>query len=837
LRFCVRKTSPRRHLTIGTVLCALGVSPICAETADPPVPFEAPPGTDPPDAAVPATAIRPQADALLSARLPVIVDGRRFGDVPVTATVTQVLTVSPTLLAAALAQALAPEARAALGALGEGQVPVATLAELGYVLRLDPQTLSLVVELRSELRIGQSFSLLYSDQFPGAKQVYPARFSAGFTGSLALTDNLDDGLGPATRLGFVGFANFGGLTGVNIDYGGTVELIDGELGFRRDAVTAFVDRPEQALRYAAGDLFPLLPVLSGAAPLLGVSIERSYQTLQPSRNIRPTGRRSFLLEQPGTVEVYANGILVNRFAAQPGPIDLADIPAANISNAISIVVEDAFGRRELDAFSLVNDVNLLDKGLDEFNASFGVLRDVSQVGFAYRREPVFAGSYSRGLTEQLTAGAHAAISGNLQNAGATAAFASLRGVMLAEVAVSRSSAGSEGLAASLSYRSGNFLPLTANDVLTARLEYFSADFATLTDPASFAADRVRAALDYRFEVSDTTSLQFGGTYADRHGQSGSDRFVTGGVNSRFGRLQASLNGRWGRDIFGREEAGGFITLSMIFGSRTIATGTYDSISDTARFELTRTRRLQAPDFSYRVGLQRNSQQQEGFAQGTYFHPRFEADARVIGDLANNGSSRGRSATFRLQSGIGFADGSFALGRDMGQGFYLVRRHPNLKDAGVTLYQGRSQTLPLASSGGFGPAVAPVTTAYQPTELLINVTDVPVGYDVGDTRFVILPGARSGVVIELGSEAYRWRLGTLLLEGEPVALVYGELINVKTGERQTFFTNATGRASFASLAPGDYDILLSDSAYGARFSVLDSDPAFIEMGTINLERAP
>lgn len=784
-----------------------------------------------------ARGARPQDNAVLSARLPVVVDGRRFASVPVTATVTEVLTVAPSLLAAALEPILSEDARQRLAALGPGQVAIATLGELGFLVRLDPQTLSVVVDVPAALRAFERFSLINLDQYPEAKQIYPSRLSAGVTGSLSIIDNSDDGIDPAIRAGFTGFANIGGLNGINIDYGGALDFQNGAVDFRRDAIVAFMDRPEQALRYAAGDLFPVLPVLGGSAPILGVSVQRSYQLLQPVRIIRPTGRRSFLLEQPGTVEVYSNGILINRFAAGPGPIDLADIPVANISNNISIVVEDGFGRRELDSFSLANDVNLLGAGLDEFSLSAGVLRDVNEVGFSYLDDWIVAGNYQRGLTERVTAGAHVAATQDFQNLGGSVAFAGFRGVALVEGAGSRSAGGLEGFSASLSYRGGNFLPQGTNDVLTARFEYFSEDFATLSDPQSVGDDRWRLSLDYRFELSERTSVLLGGAYADRHSVAGSDQFVTAGLNHRIGRLQAAVTGRWSRDALGREEVGGFVTLSAIFGTRTIATGTYDSTSNTSRLELTRTRRAQTPDYSYRVGVQRRPGLSEAFGQASYFHPRFEADARVIGDLENDGPARGRTAAFRLQTGIGFADGSFALGRDTGRGFYLVRRHESLGDADLTLFQGRSRTLPLASSGGLGPAVAPVTTAYQPTELTVDVNGAPTGYDVGDTRFVVLPGARSGVVVEVGSEAYRWRLATLFADGEPVELAYGELINLATDERQSFFTNATGRASFASLAPGDYEIRLSERAFRARFTVLDTDAPFTEMGVINLERIP
>lgn len=780
---------------------------------------------------------RSEDNAVLSARLPIVVEGRRFQSVPVTATVTQVLTISPAVLADALQPILSDAGRELLDGLGSGQVPVSTLAEFGFLIRLDPQTLSVAVDVPADQRAIERFSLLNMEQFPETEQVFPSAFSGGVTGTFAITDNSQDGASPAMQLGFFGFANFGGLRGLNVDYGGVVEHRAGRTSFRRDAIVAFIDQPEQALRYSAGDLLPVQPTLSGSVPILGVSIERSYQQLQPQRLIRPTGRRSFLLQQAATVEIYANNVLVNRFAAGPGPVDLADIPVANLSNDISIVVEDALGRRELDSFSLANDVSLLGAGLDEFSFAFGLMRNTGNGGFDYSQDWAFSGSYIRGISERVTIGAHAAATKEFQNAGSSIAFGALRGVFLLEGAISHSTLGRDGYAAGAAYRGGNLLPQRWNDVLTARVDYSSRDFATLSDMASFSIERWRAAVDYRFDVDESTSFLIGATYTDKHDRRGSDRFLSAGVSRRFGRFQLSVTGRTGEDALGRGDTGVFLTLSRIFGTRTIATATYDSISDAGRIEVARNRRIQAPDFSYRVGLQRRPGQQEAFGQASYFGTRFEADARILSDVGGARISQGTTSTLRLQSGIGFADGSVAIGRDPGRGFFMVRRHPSLSDADLRLYQGRARTQPLASTGGFGPALAPVTTPYRPTELTVDVTGAPAGYDVGDTRFVVLPGARSGVVLQVGTDAYRWRLATLQFEGRPVRLAYGELVNLESGERTAFFTNATGRASFASLRPGEYEIRLVETAVRSRFTVVNNDAAFIDMGVINLERIP
>ena len=783
-----------------------------------------------------SAASRQRADnAVLRANLPVVADGRRFEAVPVTATISEVLTVSPAALARALRPILSDAAFEALDGLGSDQVAVAAIGELGVLVRLDPQTLSVAVDVPAAQRQLERFSLLDLDQYPESEQLYPSPYAVGVTTALSITEVLDDDADPTAQLGFFGFANIGGLAGVNLDYGGSFFVSEEDADFRRDAIVAFVDRPEQALRISAGDLAPAQPTLAGAASILGLSLERSYVDLQPSRIIRPTGRRSFLLDRPATVEIYANGQLINRFAAGPGPIDLADIPVANLTNNVTIVVEDALGRRELDSFSLANDVNLLDRGLDEFSFAAGVRRDDEAAGFSYGEDWLITGAYTRGLTERLTVGGHAAASEDFQNAGGAAAFATFGGVAVIEAAASRSALDETGAAVGVGYRGGNFLPEGADDVLTFQADYASEAFATLADPFSQSDDRITVAADYRFNIDDATSLLASVTYVDRHGPGEADRFVSVGATRRFGALQTSVTARHGRDSLGREETGVFLNISRLFGGRTLVNASYDSFSDTTRVDVARSRRLQTPDFTYRLAWQEQRREEQLTGQVAYFGSRFEADARVTGLLDTVGTDSGEQVNLRLQSGLAFTDGRFAFGRDPGRGFYMVRRHPSLERARVELFQGRSQTFPLAQDDGFGPAVAPITTPYRATELTVAVRDAPPGYDTGDNRYVILPGARSGVVIDVGGDDYRSRLATLMLEGAPLDLNYGELVNLTTGVRQSFFTNRVGRASFARLTPGDYEIRIAGRAFGARFQVLNEDGPLIDMGVINLER--
>src|SRR3546814_12741749 len=74
-----------------------------------------------------------------------------------------------------------------------------------------------------------------------------------------------------------------------------------------------------------------------------------YTTLfrsQPYQSVRPTGRQSFFLRRPSTVEVMVNGQLMRRVRLDPGPYDLSDFPTGYGANDVRLNIVDDTGKAE-----------------------------------------------------------------------------------------------------------------------------------------------------------------------------------------------------------------------------------------------------------------------------------------------------------------------------------------------------------------------------------------------------------------------------------------------------------------------------------------------------------
>ncbi len=770
---------------------------------------------------------------VLSAAIPIVVEGRRYPNVPVETTMSELLAIAPLALATSLSDLISNETIDSLRALGNALVaPSVIAARTGLDVEFDPATISVRVAVPASLRRSRSHTLLPDGFDEGSIRVFPSNVSAGATLGLAVTEELNSDQDTRAQLTIAGFANLGGLRGANLDYGGAFESTGSGTNFRRAPLVAFVDNVSWMHRYSAGDITTNQPRLGGSRALLGIGLDRSYQDLQPTRIVRPTGRRSFVLEREATVEVYSNNVLVSRFVSGAGPIDLTNIPLANITNDVSIVVEDGLGRRELESFSLANDLSLLANGLDEFSFSLGVLRDEMSTGFNYSSDIVASAFYTRGLTDQLTASVHAAYTPQVTNAGGSIAWGAPRGVVLLEAAASQSEFAGSGYAASLTLRADGFF--TSTDQLTFGIDHTGQNFTTINDTALLSNLRYDLSANYRFALGRDVGVGVGVSASERYGLPGTDRIASLSISRRLDAFQVGLSARYGRTAQGNNTSGAFLSISRAFGARNFGIASYDTQARTSRAEYSRSRRVVAQDFNYRISAEDRDGDQRLAGRIGYIQNRYEADLNATSRINPPPGAAGETITARVTSGIGFADGTLGVGREPGRGFFMVRRHPTLANTPIEIRRGSASGRVDAAGQGFGPVLARVDNPYRPVTFNVNMPSSPAGYDAGDTVFSVLPGARSGIVVTVGRDDFRTAIANLTFDGEPLALVYIRLISLETKEEQIVFTNRNGRVAFPNLEPGRYRAMLPDRGLIYEFEISADDEAFVNLGSIIME---
>ena len=719
---------------------------------------------------------------------------------------------------------------------------MARLRELGIEPTYDPANLTIALALAPEAVGAQTFDFTGDINLGAAERARPADFAAGITGNLVGSHDFSDPQGDTRLLyDFTGFINIGGREkGGYLLFGGLVDFADNaQRRFERNRLIAFKDFEGPVLRLAAGDLVAGLPVIAGEADVAGISLERRYDALQPLRNIRPTGRRQFVLERPARIEIYANGALVQALEVNAGPVDLNRIPALSLSTNISIIVEDATGRREIDSFTLANDIELLAAGLSEFNVTAGMMRKPGQSGFAYSATPLLTGQYARGFSDVVTAGGHFALMDDYQNLGVT--FASLApggAVFLGGSASHDVASGDVGYALSLAYR-GDPLRLSELDSqLNFRLDYRSPDYRRLSQSLVPDPVKIDMALDYRISLTERVAISLGGNYLENHAGGPATRALFSGVQVGLGRVLASATARYA-DIGGRTDRGVLTTLTIPLGRNHFSTASYDSVTRQARLEARRVRDITVPELDYGMIAEHTPLFDRLTGQARFANSRFNLDVELVGTRAA-GTSRMRDqnvVNFRLQSGLAFADGQLGIGRNPGRGFVMVDRHASLSEARVeveTSGVGRRA----GQSNALGPAVVSQLSGYRPDNIRVSVLGAPPGYDIGPGEYLSEPGALSGVKLTIGSDAYRSALVTFVRpDGSPVKLADGVVRNLATGETSGVFTNATGRAVLSKLAAGRYRVELVGGDLLFELTVEESAPAIMRLGTQTMEVAP
>ncbi len=744
-------------------------------------------------------------------------------------------------LEAALGSKLAGSVRTALQRRAGEYLTPAQLQEMGIVARYDPANLMIMLSLEPAAVGAQTFNFRSEFNFGAAARAEPAGFTVGVTGNLVGSKDFSAATDTQQLLyDFAGFANFGGRDGVTVTYGGTVNLAgQGRRPFERNRITAFKDFEKSVLRVAAGDLVAGLPLIAGDAEFAGISLERRYDALQPLRNIRPTGRRQFTVERPARLEIYANGALVQSLEVNAGPVDLNQIPALSLSSNITIILEDATGRREIDSFTLANDIELLARGISEFNFSAGLLRRPSTGGFSYSGTPLISGRFARGFSNVLTAGGHFAVTPDYQNGGVTLASLAPGGAVFLGASASHDRpSGRQGWAASLAYR-GDPLRLSVLDSqLNFRLDYRSRKYQPLSQMPQMTALKFDIAADYRINLTNSFAISLGGNYVEPYGPVDRTQAVFAGAQVALGRVLASATARYAK-VGARTDTGVLATVTVPFGRRHFSTASFDTATRQARFEARRVRDITVPEFDYGVIAESGPALDRLTGQARFANSRFNLDVELIA-ARPAGNARRRDSNivqFRLQSGLAFADGVIGVGRNPGRGFVMVTKHPSLANTRIDV-ENSGVGRRAGQTNGFGPAVIPQLSPYRPDNIRVHALGAPAGYDLGPGEYISDPGALSGVKIRVGSDAFRSALVTFVTpDGKPVALRDGVVRNLDTGKTSGVFTNSAGRAVLSQLEPGRYRVEMMGGDLVFALTVGKNDPAIIALGKQVMEVVP
>lgn len=797
--------------------------------------FAAAGGGPPPPAAAPAAPIRQTAGTprvYTAIDVPLTLNGRFLGTISADVDVSGNGLVDGVRFMTLIAPVVTAETLAALQQAGGGRerIPFADLTLPGF--RLEFSTASL------ELKAIVSGSGLNATEMPlsgnrlppnPADFPEPANFSAG--ANIAIADRyVHGGQGLAPVRGAInGIVHWGGFTGVTLVTGAEYDGAREDERWRRRETRLIKDFFGPAIRATLGEFTPLADGFQGSGRIVGFGVERAYSTVRPFQNIRPTGRQEFTLDRESTVDVIINGLTNQTLRLAPGRYSVSDFPFATGANQVQLVVNDETGRNELAVFDVFSGSDLLGSGVVDFG--FGVGQYEGSSSFEYDGPFLATGYLRKGLNDSLTVGANAQASGDAQQLGAEAIWGSRFGLLLVELAASRDGLRDRtGAAASVSYRQTFSLREKDDLRVTGTAEATSRYFSDVFQPGRSNPDIWRASTLVQWNAPWQLGLSLGLGLAQSRLDDALRRQVDLGVSRSFGRvnLVSSVSFTDGADE--EDDVRFAFGITVPLGGRWTSQARYDSNDSRSEVIVSRYSTGGLDDLSGEMRLTNDDRARDISGRVDYISNRFEAQLTHNRqyDLLEGGRSAIES-NFAISTFVGYAGGTFAIGRPTDDAFIISPVHRSLAASKVTIMAGSQKVV---RSGWFGPMLVPIRRAYGVNSYDVLIDPLPTGYDIGSGTLNVFPSFGSAYRLQIGSDASRIAVGTLIGPQGPLVLASGtiEAVDAAESEPRPFFTNRGGRFVADRLAPGEYRIMIG-GAEVARFSIPESSEGVVDVGVL------
>ncbi len=729
----------------------------------------------------------------------------------------------------------------------------------GFAFHFDPGLMEIKFSPTIEQRVKKSLKPPPPNDFVSKDIAKPADFATYVNVGAAVdyvskTSSGDTGLGDY-RLDFESSTRW---KDVVLQVESTFEE---EGGINRRGTRLVYDDVDTAIRYQLGDVTPGVTGFQTSPGLLGLSVEKSYQKIKPSQTIQPTGKRSFRLARPSVVQLLNNGKVSRRFRLDPGEYDLDDLPLSAGANNIVLRIEDDLGAKRDINFTVYSDNALLEPGLSLWHfgvglkSSFGdqsdpkkfLFSDIDPSDILYEIEtPIFSGYYKRGLSADLTGQIHFQADPDIMMTGMSVVFPNSMGTFDIELAGSSYKNSAYGGALDFNY---SMAKIDWSDGIKRDFrfsaEVFTEKFAAVGEEDPFNQYFAKLSASYSqelpFDINGSLSLDYG------FAREGAEDSFTTRLN-----LSKTFDDSWsgslsvGYDLYSDKKDDHYLIGDVLNDGFNVGLRLTHKLSQNSILDASHDTATQRSNLGYRyshgkgvgsidvdvdvehvsvsnkdnttqtntptdgstlvIGVGGGPRTDELSVNGAIGYTANRADFELSSSAAFEGFSAmtDQRTTLRASSSIMFADGHFAIGRQVGNGFAIVTKHNNLNES--DLYIGKDKKSPIAKEDWMGSAVIPSITNYRPDNIIYDVDNLPPGYDLGAGKFYLSPKYKSGYVLKVGTDYTVMTLGNLVdASGKPISLIGGEasIEGEKDSKKVTVFTNSSGRFAAQGLKPGKW----------------------------------
>ena len=694
----------------------------------------------------------------------------------------------------------------------DGLLDLTDLEREGLSVRFDIPNLVLILALPAQLRRLKVVNFGLEAQTIDTAGIVP---TAKFSSYVNLFGSLDfmpaaNGLKSSRQanLALDGAAN---LKGTVFEWS-LMYLNSAQQQFQRGDLRLVRDDPARALRYSVGDLSYPVTGFQSFVPMAGIAVARNF-SLQPYFLTQPTGSQEFVLNQESQVEVFVNGIQNRTLTLPAGRYNFRNFQFTDGANDVELRATDSVGRVSTIASPFFYSSNLLAAGVEEFSYSAGKPSTIGTSLRTYDDGPFSVSGFHRlGLSDTLTIGGNFQGSVAQQQLGGEFTFASEFGAIHMDITGSHQKGTGFVGAVRLAY---NLIdPQSSGSSLLAQATYISPNFSSLGTVRPRNPTALDLGVRYTKRILTDVYASVGASY--QVGRDGQDnrRNLNFSLQRSFTRgLTANLRVDRSVEQRGRSSFGALFALSWQLGDgHSFVQSSYDTVRDTQQvsYRYSPSNFVGEPGGALNVVRRGNEEQLAGSL--FYNANRFESALSHDAIFPSSDSQREpiQRTSLRAGTSLVFADGHFGVGRPIRDSFAIVVPNENYADQEIQLDSSGTTGGYGARTGFLGAAVLPDLSAYQIRSLLVTVTDLPLGYQLGQDRFHLIPNYRSGTVIVVGNDATVVLDGTLLdRTGAPLALLAGEIaaLDPKGAPIGQFFTNRQGRFRIEGVGPGSYELRL------------------------------
>ncbi|ODV24910.1 MAG: fimbrial assembly protein [Rhodanobacter sp. SCN 68-63] len=510
--------------------------------------------------------------------------------------------------------------------------------------------------------------------------------------------------------------------------------------------------PEHMITLEAGDTLTGGTSWSRPTRIGGMQIGTNF-ALQPYRITAPLPQFLGQATLPSQVELYVNGMKQYSGQVPVGPFQLNAVPGINGAGNAQLVLTDALGRVTTVDFSLYDSQQLLQKGLTDWSAGVGFVRqDYGLRSFSYARDPMASGSWRRGLTDQFTIDAHTELTHGLANAGVGGDWllGSTGGVLTGSAAHSNYH-GLAGSQLSLGYQWVN-----SRFNFSAQGTRSSGGYRDVA--ALYGSPSPRLSASAQAGISTRALGNFGVSYVHLRYLDQTSRYASGYWYRSLGRT-ASLSLNLNQNLDDTRDRSAFLSFSLSLDDRTYLSTGLNHQGSRNMLDASVTRSLPTDGgFGWRAQSQQGDGTRTGLAELDYLGRYGQAQAGVMHFGDNSTAYAGGNGSLVLMGGHMFA------ARSIYNGFAVVSTE-GVPDVPVKL-----ENNPIGRTDAHGLLLVTPLNAYQNNKLSIDPMQLPADVRVGPINLQASPTDRAGTLVRFDLKPIR-SASVLLRDvaGKPVPL--------------------------------------------------------------------